>query len=158
MKIHELKSLPGSKKKKKRVGRGNASGCGTYSTKGMKGQRSRSGVSFYPGFEGGKTPLVKLLPKKKGFRSMRIKPVVINVVDIQKNFKEGDTVDKKKLKEAGLIKSEKCILKLLGDGEITKKVVVVVDRFSESAKKKIEESGGKLKIFKVAEKKEKSKK
>ena len=156
MRIHELKPSPGSKKKRKIVGRGNASGHGTYSTKGVKGQKSRSGVSFYPGFEGGKTPLIKLLPKKKGFRSIYSKPVIINVGDIQKKFSVGDKIDKKELKEVGLIKSEKSEVKLLGDGEITRKVVVIVDKFSKSAKKKIEESGGELRTSR-SEKEEKKK-
>lgn len=144
MKLHELKPSAGSKKKKKRVGRGNASGRGTYSTRGIKGQKSRSGVSFYPGFEGGRTPLVKLLPKKKGFKSIFSKPEIVKISSLQKHFRSGDTIDKGKLKRAGLIKSTNSTVKLLGNGKLSKKLIIQVDKFSQNAVKIVEKSGGKI--------------
>jgi len=146
MKLHDLKPNKGSKQRKKRVGRGNASGLGTYSTRGMKGQKSRSGASFYPGFEGGRTPLIKLIPKKRGFKSLKPEWEIINISDLQSKFKAGAVVNKSDLKKAGLIRSKRALVKLLGVGEITKKLTVIVDACSGSAKSKIEKVGGKVDI------------
>ena len=133
MKLHELKPHFRSKKKPKKLGRGVASGHGTYSTRGIKGQRARSGSKKRPGFEGGRTSLIRQLPKKKGFKSFYLKPEAINVSDLQKRFEDGEEITKKKLVDAGLIKSVKAELKILGDGELTKKFVVEADRISKQA-------------------------
>lgn len=146
MQLHDLKPNKGAKQRKKRVGRGNASGLGTYSTRGMKGQKSRSGASFSPGFEGGRTPLVKLIPKNRGFKSLKPEWSIINISDIQDRFKTGTIIGKRELKKAGLIKSKKDLVKLLGVGEVTKKFTVIVDACSKSAKSKITKAGGKVDV------------
>jgi len=145
MQLHYLKPNKGAKKKRKRVGRGNASGLGTYSTRGMKGQKSRSGASFYPGFEGGRTPLIKLIPKNRGFKSLKPEWAVINLSDIQSRFKTGTIIGKRELKKVNLIKSKKDLVKLLGAGEVTKKFTVIIDACSKSAEKKIVKAGGEVK-------------
>ncbi|NQU99939.1 MAG: 50S ribosomal protein L15, partial [Parcubacteria group bacterium] len=137
MKLSELKPKKGSNKKSKRVGRGLGSGKGTYSTRGMKGQGSRSGAKKKPGFEGGRTPLISQIPKKRGFKSIFKKPEIINVSDLAKKFKNGDSIGKKELFEAGLIDDIKLKVKILGDGEIEKKLKIEVDFFSKSAEEKI---------------------
>ncbi|MBU1178323.1 50S ribosomal protein L15 [Patescibacteria group bacterium] len=149
MKIHELKPAVGAKKKRKRVGRGNAAQGGTYATRGMKGQKSRSGASFYPGFEGGRTPLVKLIPKKRGFRSLKPTWEIVNVGKLESKFTKAGKVDKKKLAVAGLIKSVKSPAKLLGNGQITKKFEIIIDACSAGAKKAIEKAGGKVIVKKT---------
>lgn len=148
MKLHELKPKAGSKKKKKIVGRGLGSGHGTYSTRGIKGQKARSGSKRRPGFEGGRTSLIRQLPKKRGFKSLYIKPLVCNVEDLQKKFREGEKITKKKLFEARLIKSAQAKVKILGNGKLTKKFIVEADEFSKSAKEKIEKAGGEARILK----------
>ena len=149
MQLNTLKPAKGSRKKKKLVGRGPGSGHGTYSCKGMKGQRSRAGFSQRPGFEGGRTPLHKQTPKLKGFKSIHTKPEVLNLVDLEKKFKDGDVVDKKKLVEARLISSANSKVKVLGNGELKKKLTIEVDQISKSAKEEIEKSGGVVKLPEV---------
>lgn len=144
MKLHELKPAVGSKKKKKIVGRGLGSGHGTYSTRGIKGQKARSGSKRRPGFEGGRTTLIRQLPKKRGFKSLYIKPSICNVGDLQKKFDEGEKIIKTKLAEAKLIKSAQAKVKILGDGELTRKFFVEADEFSKSAEEKIKKAGGKI--------------
>lgn len=146
MQIHELKPAPGAKKKKKRIGRGNAAKGGTYATRGVKGQKARSGASFYPGFEGGRTPLIKLIPKKRGFRSLKPAWEIVNVGEIENKLGKESKVDKKKLAAAGLIKSAKGPVKLLGNGKITKKFTIIVDACSASAKSAVEKAGGKVMV------------
>lgn len=148
MKLHQLKPKVGSKKRRKRLGRGNGSGLGTYSGKGMKGQKSRSGASFHPSFEGGKTPLIKQIPKIKGFKSIKNKPEVITLEQISKKFKTGDIIEKKILKQKGLINSVKSKVKLIGNSDIKAKFTVMVDASSQAAVKKIESAGGSIKVFK----------
>ncbi len=148
MKIQELKPKEGSKKKKKRVGRGIAAGGGKTAGRGTKGQKSRSGFKLRPGFEGGQTPLIMRLPKKRGFKSRKkIEYKIINLKDLN-IFKEGEKVDKKKLKEAGLIKKTSLPVKLLGEGEVEKKIEIEVEAASKSAIKKLEKIGGKVTILK----------
>lgn len=144
MKLHELKPAKGSKKKRKVVGRGLGSGHGTYSTRGMKGQKSRSGSKRKPGFEGGRTSLIAQLPKKRGFKSISEKPEVLNLSDLEKNFKDGDTINKEVVFKAGMIKSKDLNLKILGDGEIKKKLSIEADSFSKSAENKIIKAGGEV--------------
>jgi large subunit ribosomal protein L15 len=147
MKLHELKPKSGSKFRKKEVGRGHGSGHGTYSTRGMKGQKARSGSSARPGFEGGQTPLLRRIPKLRGFKSIYEKPQILNLEDLQKNFKDSDKVTKKILEERKLIKSTKSRLKILGGGELTKKLTIEAEAFSKSAKEKIEKKGGTVKLI-----------
>lgn len=130
----------GSRKAKKRVGRGSGSGTGTYSTRGIKGQNARSGGGVRPGFEGGQTPLIKRIPKK-GFTGKKdIKFSIINVEDLNR-FKSGEKITVEKLKQANLA-GQKDNIKILGNGKIDKKLIVHAHMFSKSAKEKIEKAGG----------------
>lgn len=163
MKLYDLKPAKGSIKKRKIIGRGVGSGHGIFSGRGCKGQKARAGYSRRPSFEGGRTPLYQQLPKKRGFKSLAGRPVVINVADLEKKFKDGDLVNKKKLMEIGLINSSDREFKILGDGELKKKIEVEVDYISKNAKKKIEKAGGSVKILEkirktIDLKKDKSKK
>lgn len=148
MKLSELKPKKGSKRKAKKVGRGLGSGRGAFSTRGVKGQRARSGSTKKPGFEGGRTPLISQIPKKRGFKSIFKKPEIVNLTDLAKIFKDGDNVGKKELFEAGLLDNTKLKIKILGNGEIDKKLVVEADYFSKSAEDKIKKAGGDTKIIK----------
>jgi large subunit ribosomal protein L15 len=137
-----LQSNPGARKKRKTVGRGVGSGHGTYSTRGMNGQRQRTGSKKRPGFEGGQTPLYRRLPKFKGFTNInRVSFQVVNVENLN-SFNDNDEVDVIKLYEKKLISSKSKPVKVLGNGELTKKLTVKVDRISESAKLKIEKAKG----------------
>ena len=156
MQLHELRPAKGSTKRKKILGRGNGSGHGTYCCRGMNGQKSRSGYSRRAGFEGGRTPLCRQIPKLKGFRSIHIKPEIIGLDDLESRFKSGDVVDKRKLFKTGLIKSIKSRIKVLGNGELKKKLVVEVDQVSKSAKERIEKVGGIVKVVMVKKLKRRS--
>lgn len=147
MKLHELKPNEGAVKNKKRVGRGVGSGTGKTSGKGQKGQNSRSGGGVRPGFEGGQLPLFRRL-SKRGFSNTRFKKVysVVNVEDLER-FDEGTIVTKELLKEVGLVNKELAGVKILGTGKLTKKLTVQADKFSTSAKDKIESIGGKTEVI-----------
>jgi len=132
----------GSKKKRKRVGRGEGSGHGKTSCRGHKGQLARSGGGKGPGFEGGQTPLQRRLPKKGFISPNKIEYQVINVSDLG-CFKPGEVVDVISLQKSGLIKSNKIPVKILGDGELEINVIVKANKFSIAAKEKIEKAGGK---------------
>ncbi|MBI2868285.1 MAG: 50S ribosomal protein L15 [Chloroflexi bacterium] len=135
---------PGAHHRRKRVGRGDASGHGSYSGKGCKGQKARSGVRVRPGFEGGQLPLIKRLPEKRGFCNIfRKEYSVVNVGQLN-NFEEGAAVTPQAMLEAGLIENLRQPVKVLADGEITRKLQVTADRFSASARAKIEAAGGKI--------------
>ncbi len=143
MQIHDLSPAPGSRKKPKRVGRGHGSGHGGRSGKGDKGQLSRAGGGKGPGFEGGQNPLHMRLPKLPGFKNrFRVEFAIINVSRLEEKFADGDMVDIDSLFAAGLIKSKKVPVKVLGDGELKKKLTVKVDKVSGSARTKIEAAGG----------------
>ena len=144
MRQNELSPAPGSHHSRKRVGRGNASGHGTYSGKGQKGQKSRSGDPKYrPGFEGGQLPLVKRLPEKRGFVNIfRQKYSIVNIGQLE-TFDAGAEVAPESLVSAGLVHSLKFPIKVLGTGELTRALTVKAHKFSEAAKKKIAASGGK---------------
>lgn len=132
----------GSKKSKKRIGRGNGSGHGTFSTRGCKGQKARSGGSIAPRFEGGQTPLVRRLPKLKGFNNPgTIRFQVINVGSLNV-FNDGDAVDTTALFEKKLISNKSLPVKVLGMGDLTKKLTVKIDRVAQSARAKIEGAKG----------------
>ena len=146
MKLHELTPAAGSKKDVKRIGRGPASGQGKTAGKGHKGQLARAGRGMRPGFEGGQMPLQRRLPKR-GFNNIFAKEIVtVNVSDLERCFKSGATVDAAALIEAGLIKKEKDGIKVLGNGELKKKLNVKVNAYSEAAKAKIEAAGGKAEV------------
>ena len=147
MKLHELSPVAGSKKDVKRIGRGHGSGWGKTSGKGHKGQKARSGGSIRPGFEGGQMPLQRRGPKR-GFNNIfRKKIVALNVNQLDSKFDNGAVVDAEALKNAGLVKNSFDGIKILGNGELTKSLTVKVDAFSESAKKAIEEAGGKAEVI-----------
>ena len=146
MKLHELKYNEGSKKDIKRLGRGSSSGTGKTSGKGHKGQNARSGGGVRPGFEGGQTPLFMRLPKR-GFTNHNAKEyAIINVEDLNK-FENGAVVDVAALKESGIVKNGRDGVKILGNGELTKKLTVKANAFSASAKEKIEAAGGSVEVI-----------
>jgi len=142
LKLHQLKRSPRSKRSIKRVGRGFGSGHGTYSTRGSKGQKSRTGHSKMPArFEGGRQPLIRQLPKKRGFNAIRQSVYGLSLTDLNV-FSDGDKVNLKVLKEKGLVGKGILKVKIL-KGEIKKKLEVKLP-VSESAKKSIETAGGKI--------------
>ena len=147
MKLHELKSNEGAFKTNKRVGRGVASGHGKTSGKGHKGQNARSGGGVRPGFEGGQLPLFKRLPQR-GFTNAMFKKVyaTINVSDLEK-FDNGAVITPELLKEMGILKKQLSGVKVLGNGELTKKITVKANKFSKSAIEKIEAQGGKAEVI-----------
>ena len=145
MELKDLKPAENSKRNRKRVGRGPASGNGKTAGRGMNGQKSRAGGGKGAGFEGGQTPLARRLPKLPGFRNFnRVEYVPVNVSRLDAKFNAGDLVDADTLYAAGIIKNTTDPIKVLGDGEITKALTVRVDKVSASAKAKIEAVGGKV--------------
>ena len=146
MKLHELSPAPGSVKEGYRKGRGPGSGNGKTAGKGHKGQNARSGGGVCIGCEGGQLPLYRKLPKR-GFKNhFATQYAIVNVSDLDKRFNDGDTVNLETLMAAGLIKKSLDGLKVLGNGEITKKLTVEAAIFSASAKEKIEAVGGKTEV------------
>ena len=146
MKLHELSPAPGSVKKAYRVGRGAGSGNGKTAGKGHKGQNARSGGGVRPGFEGGQMPLQRRIPKR-GFNNIFATVYsTVNVSDLE-CFEDGTVVDVNVLKEAGLVKKVNDGVKVLGNGELTKKLTVNAAAFSASAKEKIEKAGGKAEVI-----------
>ena len=143
MKLHDLHPTPGSRHRRRRVGRGESSGLGKTCGKGHKGQKSRSGASIRPGFEGGQMPLMRRLPKK-GFNNAQFKTqfAIVNLSDLERKFEEGDTVNEESLRACGLVKGAQDGIKVLGNGDLSKKLTVSVDKISASAKEKIEKAGG----------------
>lgn len=139
--LHTLKPARGAKHRRKRIGRGNASGHGTYSTRGQKGQRSRSG-----GRRGLRTMGVRRLvlstPKLRGFKSHRPKPVVVNVGTIDRAVKAGEVVTRERLVTLGIIERGTLLVKVLGDGEVTKAMSVKGIAVSAGAREKIQKAGG----------------
>jgi large subunit ribosomal protein L15 len=163
MQAHDLKPSKGSRHARKRVGRGNAAGTGTYSGKGLKGQKARAGNKPRRFFEGGQTRLMRRLPHRRGFTNhfrKEYQPVNVRQLDV---FDDGADVTPEVLAEAGLVESAKKPVKILSTGEITKKLTVHADRFSLAAKEKIEAAGGTVdeteerKPKKVRERKKKKK-
>lgn len=145
MKLHELGPAEGSKKNKKRLGRGVGSGNGKTAGKGTKGQNSRSGGGVRPGFEGGQMPIHRRLPKR-GFTNIFKKyNAIVNVGDL-KRFESGSTVDEAALIHKGLIKGKYDGIKLLGKGEISYPLVVQINHVSNAAREKIESAGGKVEV------------
>lgn len=145
MELKDLVPSEGSKKTRKRVGRGPGSGTGKTAGRGYNGQKSRAGGGKRVGFEGGQTPLARRLPKLPGFRNFnRTEYVPVNVSRLEVSFAAGDVVDGESLKAKGIIKHSDSLVKVLGDGELTKALTVKVDKVSASALKKIEAAGGKV--------------
>lgn len=145
MELKDLKPAEGSRHSRKRVGRGNGSGYGKTAGRGLNGQKSRSGGGKRPGFEGGQTPLAMRLPKLPGFRNInRVEYLPVNVSRLEEKFEAGEVVNGESLKAKGIIKHEDALVKVLGDGELTKALTVSVDKVSASAKAKIEAAGGKV--------------
>ena len=146
MKLHELKPAFGSTTAPKRLGRGVGSGLGKTSGKGHKGAKARSGGGKRPGFEGGQMPLVRRLPKRGFYNPFRINYVAINV-DRLEVFEDGMTVTPVELIEYGIIKKIDDGLKIMGNGELTKKLTVQAAKFTATAKEKIEAVGGKAEVI-----------
>jgi len=145
MNIHELSPPKGSTHVAKRKGRGHGTGNGKTSGRGHKGQKSRSGGGTRIGFEGGQMPMTRRVPKR-GFNNIFAKPLTgVNLTALN-SFKDGATVDKEQLIESGILKKCEYGLKILGNGELKKKLTVKAAAFSETAKKKIEEAGGKAQV------------
>ena len=143
MRQDTLSPAPNSKHARKRVGRGNGSGHGTYSGRGCKGQKSRSGHRMRPGFEGGQLPLIKRLPRKRGFVNIfRTEYSTVNL-DKLSIFESGSEVTPEKLVAAGVVKSRRHPIKILANGDISYPLVVKANKFSAAAKAKIEAAGGK---------------
>ncbi len=143
MQQNELSPAPGSQKNRKRVGRGNGSGHGTFCGRGIKGQKSRSGVQIQRGFEGGQLPIIKRLPRKRGFHNLfRVAYSPVNVGSLSA-FEAGTEVNPDLLYQVGLIDSLTRPVKILAGGELTSAVTVKASKFSEAAKAKIEAAGGK---------------
>ena len=143
MQQHTLKPSPKSKQKKKRVGRGDGSGYGTYSGRGIKGQKSRSGGGVRPGFEGGQLPLYLRLPTLRGFTNIfRREYSVVNVQQLN-SFTKNTTVTPEHIVELGLVKNKRALIKILGTGTLSKPLNITAHKFSKTAKEKIEAAGGK---------------
>lgn len=147
MKLHELSPAEGSKKDVKRIGRGAGSGQGKTAGKGHKGQKARAGRGMRPGFEGGQMPLQRRVPKR-GFNNIFAKEITgVNVSALDKVFNDGETVTVDALISKGLVKKALDGVKILGNGEISKKLTVQVNAYSDSAKQKIEAAGGKAEVI-----------
>ncbi|HAO96077.1 MAG TPA: 50S ribosomal protein L15 [Verrucomicrobiales bacterium] len=143
MKLHDLKPNPGAKHRRKRLGNGESSGLGKTCGRGHKGQKSRSGGGVRPGFEGGQMPLHRRLPKR-GFNNVQFqdKIAIVNVGQLNKKFEDDATVDEKALRAAGLVSGRCDAIKILGQGDLEKKLKIVVDAVSASARAKVEKAGG----------------
>ncbi|MDA9924206.1 MAG: 50S ribosomal protein L15 [Verrucomicrobiales bacterium] len=145
MKLHDLKPTEGSRHRRRRVGRGESSGLGKTCGKGHKGQKSRSGASIRPSFEGGQMPLARRLPKK-GFNNAQFKTnfAIVNVSDLEEKFSDGDDVNEESLRACGLVKGVCDAIKVLGSGDLSKKLTVTADKLSATAREKIEKAGGSI--------------
>jgi len=144
MKLHELISPNGSRKKTKRVGRGGGSGRGKTAGRGTKGQNSRSGGGVNVGFEGGQMPLQRRIPKRGFTNIFKKRYEIINIRDL-KDFASGETIDGDTLCKAGLLKKPVAV-KLLGVGEISRPLTIKLDKVSQAAKEKIESAGGTVEV------------
>jgi large subunit ribosomal protein L15 len=146
MKLHELRPTAGSTKNRKRIGRGGGSGQGTTAGRGMNGQNSRSGGGVRPGFEGGQMPLFRRLPKR-GFNNFTRKNWTIVNVETLNKFEDGTEITPELLLETGVLSKVEYGVKILGDGELTKKLTVKANKFTQSAITKIEAAGGKAEVI-----------
>lgn len=132
------------RRNRKRVGRGLGSGHGAYSGRGIKGQKSRSGGNIRPGFEGGRMPLIRLLPKRRGFRSPHFPAVTVNLTDIAKKFDTGTIISPKLLRQKGLVPDLSARVKIVGTAELTKAYTFQKIKLSAAAKAAVEKAGGKI--------------
>ena len=146
MKLHELSPAPGSVRESKRIGRGHGSGQGKTAGKGHKGQKARAGRGIRPGFEGGQMPLQRRVPKRGFVNVFATRYATINVASLN-TFEDGAVVDTDALKNAGLVKKTYNGVKILGNGNVEKKLTVKAAAFSEAAKAKIETAGGKAEVI-----------
>lgn len=146
MKISDLAPQRGAKKKEKRIGRGPGSGHGKTSTKGHKGQAARSGGTKAPGFEGGQQPLIRRVPKR-GFTNIYRKEYAIVNLDRLNQFEADAVINPQFLQEAGVIKKSDGNIKILGNGELTKPLVISAHKFSQEAMKKIQAAGGRAELL-----------
>lgn len=146
MKLHELKPSAGSRKVRKRVGRGMATGHGKTSGRGQKGQKARSGGGVRPGFEGGQNPIYRRLPKR-GFKNPTRKEYAVVNLDTLNRFEEGTVVTPDLLKKTGVVKDLKDGLKVLANGELNAKLTVKAHKFSRSAEEKIANAGGTTEVL-----------
>ncbi|MCT1403413.1 50S ribosomal protein L15 [Paenibacillus sp. LC231] len=146
MKLHELSPAPGSRKERKRVGRGTSSGTGKTSGRGHKGQNSRSGGGVRPGFEGGQNPLYRRLPKRGFVNPTRKEYAIVNIEELN-SFAAGTEVTPEVLVESGIVNNTKSGIKILGNGEVTVSLTVKATKFSQSAVEKIEAAGGKTEVI-----------
>jgi large subunit ribosomal protein L15 len=143
MRLHTLSPNPGAKKRRKRLGQGESSGHGKTSGKGHKGQKARSGGSLRLGFEGGQMPLIRRLPKR-GFNNAAFKKTfgVVNIDDLDRKFADGAAINETALRESGLIRGRVAGVRVLGRGELSKKLTLEVDHITDTAREKIEKAGG----------------
>lgn len=146
MKLHELTSVPGSRKEPQRIGRGHGSGQGKTAGKGHKGQKARAGRGMRPGFEGGQMPLQRRIPKR-GFNNIFAKTIVAVNAGTLNQFENDTVVDAQALIDAGIVKTCCDGIKILGNGTLEKKLTVKVNFYSEGAKQKIEAAGGKAEVI-----------
>ena len=149
MNLTQITSLAGAHRRRKRVGRGGASGLGKTAGRGHKGQQARSGESTRGLREGGQTPLYRRLPKR-GFSNakFRVEYSVVNLDDLDRKFQDGDTVTFERLLEVRLVRDDRRPVKILGDGELSKRLTVEAHKFSEKAVEKIKAAGGEAKVVK----------
>jgi len=147
LRLHTLKPAPGATKRRKRIGRGEASGKGKTSGKGHKGQTARAGGTIRIGFEGGQMPMYRQLPKR-GFNNAQFKTVfgIVNLDTLEKEFEDGATVNEAALRSSGVLKGRFDGVKVLARGEITKKLTLEVDSISSSAREKVEKAGGSVTV------------
>ena len=140
---HQISSPKGARRGRKRIGRGDAAGGGSYAGRGMKGQKSRSGKPIRPGFEGGQLPLIKGLPMKRGFNN-RYKTyyALVDLETLQERFEAGSRITPELLNQLGIIRRPKLPLKVVGDGELSQPMTVAAHKFTASARAKIEAAGG----------------
>ena len=144
--LNQLKPVEGARHSKKRLGRGIGSGLGKTAGKGSKGQNARSGGGVRPGFEGGQLPLFQRLPKRGFHNHTRVEYTCVNVEQLN-SFEDGAVVDVQAIISLGLVKEVEYGVKILGNGELTKKLTVKANKFSESAKNKIEAAGGTVEVI-----------
>lgn len=148
LRLHDLRPNPGARKRRKRVGRGNASGKGTYSGRGLKGQRSRAGRDYNSVFEGGAMSMMRTLPRRRGFKNRnRVEYQAINVVDLARRFEPGASVDAPALVEARLLRRADQPFKILADGSIEHALHLRAERVSAAARAKIEAAGGSVEVI-----------
>ncbi len=146
MKLHELSPNPGSRQRRKRVGRGDSSGLGKTAGRGEKGQKSRTGSKVRPFFEGGQIPLFRRLPKRGFNQPDHIEYALVNLNILEDNFAAGDVVDAESLRAKKLLGKAEKMIKILANGELTKALTVKAEKFSAAAKAKIEAAGGKVEV------------